>query len=156
MNHTDNHFFLNLYLSHYSNNSKSTTILKRQDLRTINGDAFYTLNSWPSHIKRIFWQKPITDKDTFKLFLFFTGNGGSPNIIAEWILNSQYWGNGRFSFSVLPLVSKIMERAVQVQLLAFFEVNKVLSLYQSGFRKKHSTETAVVHLVDHILEHMDS
>ena len=44
--------------------------------------------------------------------------------------------------SVLPLVSKIMERAVQVQLLAFFEVNKVLSLYQSGFRKKHSTETA--------------
>ena len=57
--------------------------------------------------------------------------------------------------SVLPLVSKIMERAVQVQLLAFFEVNKVLSLYQSGFRKKHSTETAVVHLVDHILEHMD-
>ena len=96
MNHTDNHFFLNLYQSHYSNNSKSTTILKRQDLsHTINGDAFYTLNSWPSHIKRIFWQKPITDKDTFKLFLFFTGNGGSPNIIAEWILNSQYWGNGR-------------------------------------------------------------
>ena len=48
-----------------------------------------------------------------------------------------------------------MERAVQVQLLAFFEVNKVLSVYQSGFRKKHSTETAVVHLADHILEHMD-
>ena len=57
--------------------------------------------------------------------------------------------------SVLPLVSKVMERAVQVQLLAFFEVNKVLSVYQSGFRKKHSTETAVVHLADHILEHMD-
>ena len=96
MNHTDNHFFLNLYQSHYSNNSKSTTILKRQDLfHTINGDAFYPLNSWPSHFKRIFWQKHITDKDTFKLFLFFIGNGGSPNIIAKWVFTSQYWGNGK-------------------------------------------------------------
>ena len=96
MNHTDNHFFLNLYQSHYSNNSKSTTILKRQDLcHTINGDAFYSLNSWPFDIKLIFRQKPIMDKYTFKLFLFVTGNGGSPNIIAEWILTSQYWGNGR-------------------------------------------------------------
>ena len=96
MNHTDNHFFLNLYQSNFSNNSKSTTILKRQDVfHSINGDAFYPLNSWPSNIKRIFWQKPITDKDTFKLFLFFIGNGGSPNIIAEWVFTSQYWGNER-------------------------------------------------------------
>ena len=26
MNHTDNHFFLNLYQSNFSNNSKSTTM----------------------------------------------------------------------------------------------------------------------------------
>ena len=48
-----------------------------------------------------------------------------------------------------------MERAIQVQLLVFLDKNKVLSVFQSGFSKKHSTETAVVYLVDHILEHMD-
>ena len=31
----------------------------------------------------------------------------------------------------------------------------LLSVYQSGFQKKHSTETAIVYLTDYILEHMD-
>ena len=57
--------------------------------------------------------------------------------------------------SVLPTVSRIMERAIQVQFLAFLTELDLLSDYQSGFRKKHSTETAVVYLTDYILEHMD-
>ena len=57
--------------------------------------------------------------------------------------------------SVLPLVSNVMERAIQVQLLAFLTVHNSLSVYQSGFRKKHSTETAVVYLTDYILDQMD-
>ena len=35
--------------------------------------------------------------------------------------------------SVLPLVSKVMERAVQVQFLAFLTVHDLLSVNQSGF-----------------------
>jgi exonuclease III len=57
--------------------------------------------------------------------------------------------------SVLPLISKIMERSIQTQLVAFLTENNVLSVHQSGFRKNHSTETAVIHVVDHILQHMD-
>ena len=49
--------------------------------------------------------------------------------------------------SVLPLISKIMERSIQLQLVAFLTENTVLSVYQSGFRKNHSTETLVMHVV---------
>lgn len=55
--------------------------------------------------------------------------------------------------SMLPLISKIMKCAIQVQLLAFLGENNILSIYQSGFRKRHSTKTAIVNLTDHILEH---
>ena len=48
-----------------------------------------------------------------------------------------------------------MERAIQVQFLAFLTEHDLLTDYQSGSRKKHSTETAVVYLTDYILEHMD-
>ena len=48
-----------------------------------------------------------------------------------------------------------MERAVQIQLVDFLNENSVLSQFQSGFRKKHSTETAIVYLSDRIIEHMD-
>jgi len=48
-----------------------------------------------------------------------------------------------------------MEHAIQSQLVAFLTKNSFLSVHQSGFYRKHSTETATVHFVDHILEQMD-
>ena len=42
-------------------------------------------------LRIIFWKKPISDKDTFKLFLFLIGNGCSPHLTSHWILTSQHW-----------------------------------------------------------------
>ena len=94
MSDDDNHYFLNLYKSNFYLNSTSTIIEKRNELyQSINGDAFYELHQWPSNISLFFWKKPITDQETFKLFLFFCGNGGSPDLIGRWILSSQHWTN---------------------------------------------------------------
>ena len=71
---------------------RSRLIDKRGNLLTLlNGDAFYPLSTWPEDIQRLFWKKPIGDTDTFKLMLFFQGNGCSKHLITEWILSSQHW-----------------------------------------------------------------
>ena len=57
--------------------------------------------------------------------------------------------------SLLPLVSKIFERAVYDQLHQFLEENKILYKYQSGFRKYHSTNTCLSHLSNKILQGFD-
>ena len=58
--------------------------------------------------------------------------------------------------SVLPLISKVMERSIQSHLVAFLNIkHNLLSINQSGFWKKHSTETAAGYFVDHILEQVD-
>ena len=57
--------------------------------------------------------------------------------------------------SVLPVVSKVYERLIHNQLASYFDENNLSCRFQSGFRKKHSTETAVTYFADQILMGMD-
>ena len=58
--------------------------------------------------------------------------------------------------SVLPVVMKIFERAVQQQFVGYLTKHSVLCKEQSGFRKKHSTQTATTDVTDYILNNMDN
>lgn len=60
------------------------------------------------------------------------------------------------SISILLVISKILERAVHEQLLKYPEQNKILSKNQLGSRKKHSTEVAILYLVDEISKQIDN
>ena len=57
--------------------------------------------------------------------------------------------------SVLPVLSKIIEKAVHRQVIEFIEQNKLLSAFQFGFRPKLSTELAVTLLLDDIRKNVD-
>ena len=58
--------------------------------------------------------------------------------------------------SVLPVLSKILEKHVASSLSKFLRDNSLLYELQSAFRPGHSTETALIRLTDQILMNMDN
>jgi len=54
--------------------------------------------------------------------------------------------------SLLPALSKIMEKIVANRLLKFFDQHSVLSQWQFGFRPRHSTLHPMVHFMNHVSE----
>ena len=57
--------------------------------------------------------------------------------------------------SVLPVLSKVMEKMVFNQVYAYLSENNLLTKYQHGFRPGHSTQTALISLTDDISKHVD-
>ena len=58
--------------------------------------------------------------------------------------------------SLLPILSKIVEKIVSNQLLDFLLKNNLLSNSQHGFRPNLSTESALLKITDAIYRNMDS
>lgn len=58
--------------------------------------------------------------------------------------------------SILPFLSKILEKAVYSQLSRYVEDNNILPSYQSGFRRGRGTCTALLNVVDDILAEQDA
>ena len=57
--------------------------------------------------------------------------------------------------SLLPCMSKVLEKIINIQLYDYFQSNHLLYKSQYGFRKDHSTEFASLELVDTIQQQLD-
>ena len=58
--------------------------------------------------------------------------------------------------SNLSVLSKLMERVVARQLVGYIDANRLLPDCQSAYRKFHSTETALTHVLSDIFTAIDS
>ena len=54
--------------------------------------------------------------------------------------------------SLLPQLSKIIEKIIHGQVQNYLDDKKILYRYQSGFRSHHSTDTCLSYLSDKILQ----
>src|ERR1043165_10206371 len=55
----------------------------------------------------------------------------------------------------VPFISKVIEKIVACQLTSYLETSNLLPTIQSGFRKGHSTETLLLHLLSDIYGAID-
>jgi len=58
--------------------------------------------------------------------------------------------------SVLPVLSKVIDRHVHDSLYSYLLDNSLIYSKQSGFRKRHSTETALIGIIDELLFNLDN
>ena len=58
--------------------------------------------------------------------------------------------------SLLPLISKVIEKVIHDQTQSYLSENDILYKYQSGFRSNHSTNSCLVYLTDLISKGFDS
>ena len=57
--------------------------------------------------------------------------------------------------SLLPLVSKIIEKSIHFKIEDFLNKKKLIYIYQSGFRTNHSTDLCLAQLIDFVATGMD-
>ena len=57
---------------------------------------------------------------------------------------------------LLPSISKIIEKVAHNQISHYFTSHNLFYEHQYGFRSKHSTELAALHLIDKITTEIDS
>lgn len=69
--------------------------------------------------------------------------------------NKDQVGNYR-PISILPVVAKILEKEVHRQAYAYVIEHNLLHSSQHGFRRKRSTQTALINVVDQWLQNMDN
>ena len=85
----------------------------------------------------------------------FPNNWKSAKVVALFKSGDRSNCDNYRPISILPTISKVIERAVHKQFYDFLQENKLLFKDQFGFRRKMSTSSALLQFTDSLLKSMD-
>lgn len=129
------------YAESIANVSKVHYVNIRRDLlHLIDGEVFYELKKWPKSYRRIFWKKPLSDMDTFKLYLFLHGNGCPPDIMERWIISAIANGNDKQRKKRvyhLKYIKEHIEKEEKRNVWFYFDIHINMFVYLNG-RKRNT------------------
>ena len=121
------------FLEFVSTSSRVEISEKRKSLLSeIDGDLFYSINLWPKKIERIFWNKPISDQETFVLLIFLVENGCPPWLARQWILTSTFWDKAKTSRRHQQIEWFLENRSKKINTWFYFDLHFQKYVYLDG------------------------
>lgn len=69
---------------------------------------------------------------------------------------TDFLGSNCRPISILPILSKLLEKIIFKQILQYFSINGLLANAQHAYRPGHSTSTALIHMTDEWLACLDN
>ena len=121
------------FLEFVSTSSRVEISEKRKSLLSeIDGDLFYSINLWPKKIERIFWNKPISDQETFVLLIFLVENGCPPWLARQWILTSTFWDKEKTSRRHQQIEWILENRSKKINTWFYFDLHFQKYVYLDG------------------------
>ena len=129
----------------YINSLKINTSTGYDDISAkILKDASATIAPYLSNIINLSYEMKIFPESMKKATITALHKKKDVNIISNYR-----------PISILPALSKVMEKSATVQLVEYLEQNNILSRNQHAYRKSHSTVTCLSEVVDCLYKLVD-
>lgn len=128
------------------------------NMKSSKTNDIYGINAWL--LKRCI---PYICEPLCYLVNLCISSGYFPEFLKKAKVVPIYKGKGRTEdpdnyrqISILPIISKVLEKIIFDQIITFVDKHEVLYEHQYGFRKKHDTTGAIMGLVNYILDSIEN
>ncbi|PNF31582.1 hypothetical protein B7P43_G00791 [Cryptotermes secundus] len=104
---------------------------------------------------------PYIAKPLLELVNASIRDGIFPSILKKSVVSPIYKGGTKEDASnyrpitLVPTFSKVLEKVIVNQLIAFLDKHNILNKFQFGFRKKHSTNDAIATVIENIIDNLN-